>query len=376
MGGKVMDCQDERAIVSGLEFTRVALPPSEVRRVLLDEQAITIPLVSHKAIQDKSKADSLLKAIVCLQAMWFCLQFIIRLAQQLSVSLLELNTFAHAICALLIYAFWWHKPLDIDHPTLFRVPLQEQQSIAYARTMHNCTNVDFYRFKQRNMNGTQWVTVWLPCSILLESRSDPSGEPGPLLLDELKDKISLRLDSIDITRLAIPVKEFPQENPRFPKLGGRTFSNLRLDYVSYEPPVFLLKGLDKIPCTTRIVINSLVDSVEVDQGLLEKFCNLDKQWHPISWPRPWRVDNGTSIKGLFGFLGGAQWHQWTEACALALCGLFYMFSEPGICLIRPDGTLYMAQQQSAPFARPDFGALLEGIDYVLDKDYPPRGDLT
>ena len=53
-----------------------------------------------------------------------------------------------------------------------------------------------------------------------------------------------------------------------------------------------------------------------------------------------------------------------------------VFSEPGICLVRPDGTLYMAQQQSAPFARPGFDALLKGIDFVLDKDYPARGDKT
>lgn len=53
-----------------------------------------------------------------------------------------------------------------------------------------------------------------------------------------------------------------------------------------------------------------------------------------------------------------------------------VFSEPGIALIRPDGTLYMIQQQSVPFGRPSFDALLEGIDFVLDKDYPVRGDLT
>ncbi len=53
-----------------------------------------------------------------------------------------------------------------------------------------------------------------------------------------------------------------------------------------------------------------------------------------------------------------------------------VFSEPGIFLVRPDGTLYMAQQQSVPFARPSFDALLKGIDFVLEKDYPARGDLT
>ena len=45
------------------------------------------------------------------------IQCISRLAQGLSISLLELNTFAHALCALLIYGLWWEKPLDVEEPT-------------------------------------------------------------------------------------------------------------------------------------------------------------------------------------------------------------------------------------------------------------------
>ncbi len=50
-----------------------------------------------------------------------------------------------------------------------------------------------------------------------------------------------------------------------------------------------------------------------------------------------------------------------------------IFSEPGICLVRPDGTLYMAQHQSVPFARPSFDGILKGLDFVQIEDYPPRG---
>ena len=39
-------------------------------------------------------------------------------AQRIPISLLELNTFAHAICALLIYFLWWEKPFEVDYPTL------------------------------------------------------------------------------------------------------------------------------------------------------------------------------------------------------------------------------------------------------------------
>jgi peroxiredoxin len=53
-----------------------------------------------------------------------------------------------------------------------------------------------------------------------------------------------------------------------------------------------------------------------------------------------------------------------------------MFSEPGMFLVRPDGTLYFASVQNAPFTRPPLDQLLQGIDYVLKNDYPVRGTAT
>ena len=50
-----------------------------------------------------------------------------------------------------------------------------------------------------------------------------------------------------------------------------------------------------------------------------------------------------------------------------------LFCEPGLCLVKPDGTLYMAESASAPFIRPDLGMLLSKIDHIREKDYPPRG---
>jgi len=50
------------------------------------------------------------------------------------------------------------------------------------------------------------------------------------------------------------------------------------------------------------------------------------------------------------------------------------FFEPGLFLIKPDGELYCSSVQTMPFARPDFEDLLGAIDFVLDKDYPARGE--
>ncbi|MEM7688135.1 MAG: peroxiredoxin-like family protein [Pseudomonadota bacterium] len=50
-----------------------------------------------------------------------------------------------------------------------------------------------------------------------------------------------------------------------------------------------------------------------------------------------------------------------------------VFSEPGLFLVRPDGTLYFASVQNAPFTRPPLDELIQGIDYVLKAGYPVRG---
>lgn len=53
-----------------------------------------------------------------------------------------------------------------------------------------------------------------------------------------------------------------------------------------------------------------------------------------------------------------------------------LFSEPGVFIVRPDGTLYYGAVQTMPFARPQFQDLLGAIDFAVAKDYPARGEYT
>lgn len=50
------------------------------------------------------------------------------------------------------------------------------------------------------------------------------------------------------------------------------------------------------------------------------------------------------------------------------------FNEPGLFLVRPDGTLYWAAVQSVPFARPHLDEVLSAVDFIKAKDYPARGE--
>ena len=53
-----------------------------------------------------------------------------------------------------------------------------------------------------------------------------------------------------------------------------------------------------------------------------------------------------------------------------------VFSEPGLFVVKPDGTLHFAVVQNAPFTRPDLDDLLEGLMFTIEKNYPTRGTLT
>lgn len=51
-----------------------------------------------------------------------------------------------------------------------------------------------------------------------------------------------------------------------------------------------------------------------------------------------------------------------------------LFSEPGLFLIRPDGTLYFSSVQTMPFARPNFGDIIKAAEFVIGRGYPARGE--
>jgi peroxiredoxin len=50
-----------------------------------------------------------------------------------------------------------------------------------------------------------------------------------------------------------------------------------------------------------------------------------------------------------------------------------LFNEPGLFLVKPNGILFFAGVNNAPYGRPALDTLLSGLDYVLNHSYPLRG---
>ena len=75
-----------------------------------------LPNIEKGFLDDKSKSDGLSKLIACGQAAWLVVQVLGRLILGLQVTLLEINTLGHCLCALIMYILWWHKPRMVLEP--------------------------------------------------------------------------------------------------------------------------------------------------------------------------------------------------------------------------------------------------------------------
>lgn len=73
-------------------------------------------------IQTRSKADSFAKGFALLQSFWVMCNIIARAVYQMPVSPLEISTVAYVVCAVISYAFWWHKPKDMETPIIIHLP--------------------------------------------------------------------------------------------------------------------------------------------------------------------------------------------------------------------------------------------------------------
>ncbi|KAH8668060.1 hypothetical protein BGZ60DRAFT_564343 [Tricladium varicosporioides] len=105
MGGllvRVDDIHDER------EF--VALTLNGVLQLAVDGHFPSIP---QSKIDDRSKADFVQKVLVIIQVLWMATQCLARLLYKLPLSLIEIHTIVHVLCALVMFLFWIKKPLDV-----------------------------------------------------------------------------------------------------------------------------------------------------------------------------------------------------------------------------------------------------------------------
>ncbi|KIJ17546.1 hypothetical protein PAXINDRAFT_9491 [Paxillus involutus ATCC 200175] len=110
MGGFVL--QD------GMQRTQLAIQDVSDLEHLRNGRVANLNL-TEEDINEKSNSDSLGKAILVLQISWFILQIIVRGANNLAITLLELDTLAMAVLSFVLFSLWWRKPMAPERPHIF-----------------------------------------------------------------------------------------------------------------------------------------------------------------------------------------------------------------------------------------------------------------
>jgi peroxiredoxin len=112
---------------------------------------------------------------------------------------------------------------------------------------------------------------------------------------------------------------------------------------------------------------------------LARFADRGVEPIAISMDRKDRAEDSMQAWGLEGLSVG---YNLSEEAARSL-GLYLTdsinereprrFSEPAVMLILPDQQLYSVVYATNPFNRIHFSDVLEGLDAIAARDYPPRG---
>lgn len=165
-----------------------------------------------------------------------------------------------------------------------------------------------------------------------------------------------------------------------PALDVPQISGNRLKLTASEAPTFTLlvfyRGYHCPLCRTYLSeLNRLYDDFTA-RGVLVKVLSSDTEERARRAADEWSLDRLDLGYGLTEADARAWGLYISTSRGLTSTGVEepVRFSEPGVFLIRPDLTLYWANVQTMPFARPHFKDMLGAIDFVVAKDYPARGE--
>lgn len=86
------------------KLSRMTLTPSGVITLAKEGHFLDI---SAETVSDKSKASIITKALICVQVLWMLIQCLARKAVGYPLTLLEIHTMVHVVCALTMFILWW-----------------------------------------------------------------------------------------------------------------------------------------------------------------------------------------------------------------------------------------------------------------------------
>ncbi|KAF8535120.1 hypothetical protein BDD12DRAFT_808816 [Trichophaea hybrida] len=110
MGGISAEIGDE---------TKVIMPEKFVQYV--KDGVIKEEIFHKETLADKGQASNIAKLLVYAQITWLLIEISARKVVGLPITLLEVHVVIQIMMALVMYRFWWNKPLDVREPITFKL---------------------------------------------------------------------------------------------------------------------------------------------------------------------------------------------------------------------------------------------------------------
>ncbi|KAK3302711.1 uncharacterized protein B0T15DRAFT_497165 [Chaetomium strumarium] len=126
------------------QFKPAARPMTGIR-LAAHLDFLRCPRITEAEIKDKSKTDGLGKVFSVFQISHLMLSLIVRRAQGLPISQLEVLTLAFAVCGVATYAAYWYKPKDIIVPV--QLGSLNELVVGPDRDLRNRAKDDFETFR-------------------------------------------------------------------------------------------------------------------------------------------------------------------------------------------------------------------------------------
>lgn len=110
----------------------------------------SLPSVDDGKIQDKSKANGLVRLLAILQVSWLAIQLVARRMNSVPPTRLEISTLAFSACAFVLHLVEWSEPKDVGIPfyvnTDVYVTLEAFQAITRAAPVEFFHTRYYYMF--------------------------------------------------------------------------------------------------------------------------------------------------------------------------------------------------------------------------------------
>lgn len=84
-------------------------------------------IFEKQTMDDKGNSSYIAKLLVCVQVSWLIIECVARKVAGLPITLLEIHVVIQVVFTVVMFGFWWNKPLDVKEP--IRLPIQKSGSM-------------------------------------------------------------------------------------------------------------------------------------------------------------------------------------------------------------------------------------------------------